>query len=159
MTDNMSRFTERSRRVFGLAEAEAKRGKASEIDTAHLLIAIIREGDGIAAGVLRNFKLTEEQVVHACLALVRARADQPTARIELSADSKRALQQAVDEARRMQHPSIDTGHLLIALMQMKDSKAHSVIRSLGLDPEAVIEETRRVMNQSPLPPPDPPQKA
>ncbi len=62
MPDKFDKFTERARKVLNLAQEEAQRFGHNYIGTEHILLGLVREGDGMAAGVLESLGVTPEQV-------------------------------------------------------------------------------------------------
>src|SRR3954471_23987191 len=62
MADKFEKFTERARRVFSLAQEEAQRFNHNYIGTEHILLGLVREGDGVAARVLSNLGVQLPQV-------------------------------------------------------------------------------------------------
>src|SRR5262245_36508428 len=62
MVDRSDKFTERARRVFSLALEEARRLNHNHVDTEHLLLGLVREGDGVAAKVLANLSVELDKV-------------------------------------------------------------------------------------------------
>ncbi|MCA9911781.1 MAG: AAA family ATPase, partial [Anaerolineae bacterium] len=146
----MERFTQRARRVLSLAQEEAEKLQHSQIGTEHLLLGLMREDGGVAGRVLRELGLearkVEDLVVRAADSDDRA----ATEALELSAETKKVLELAVDEARRMGHHYIGTEHLLLGLVRQQEGIAIDVLRRLGISPEEVRRQTRRVLQESPL---------
>src|SRR5436309_13309240 len=62
MADRFDKFTERARRVLSLSQEEAQRFQHNYIGTEHLLLGLVREGDGVAAKVLRNLGIELNKV-------------------------------------------------------------------------------------------------
>ncbi|MAU10540.1 MAG: NDP-hexose 4-ketoreductase [Anaerolineaceae bacterium] len=150
MSNKMERFTQRARRVLSLAQEEAEKLQHSQIGTEHLLLGLMREDGGVAGRVLRELGLearkVEDLVVRAADSDERA----ATEALELSAETKKVLELAVDEARRMGHHYIGTEHLLLGLVRQQEGIAIDVLRRLGISPEEVRRQTRRVLQESPL---------
>ncbi|MBZ0302658.1 MAG: DinB family protein [Anaerolineae bacterium] len=152
MPNKMERFTQRARRVLSLAQQEAERMQHHAIDTEHLLLGLMLEEAGVASRTLHNLGLNVQQV--AALASQLSRAGQPTGDnlLGLSADTKQTLERAVDEARRMDHHYIGTEHLLLGLVSQPDHTAVEILKRLGISPEDVRQETRRVLREAPIAP-------
>jgi ATP-dependent Clp protease ATP-binding subunit ClpC len=144
------RFTERARRVLMLAQEEAKRLNDSYIGTEHLLLGLVQEDRGVAARVLREMgvntvdvrRIVEESSRRSGRG-VRAQASGLTPR------TKRVIEHAVDEARRMNHHYIGTEHLLLGLVSEGGGMAVDVLAELGVDLDAVRMNTTRAILQSP----------
>jgi ATP-dependent Clp protease ATP-binding subunit ClpC len=144
------RFTERARRVLMLAQEEAKRLNDSYIGTEHLLLGLVQEERGVAARVLRDMGIQPAQVRR----LIEESARRGGNRVRgqtagLSPRTKRVLERAVDEARRMNHHYIGTEHLLLGLIGEGGGLAVDVLKELGVDLELVRMNTTRAIMQSP----------
>ena len=152
MNNKMERFTPRAQRVLSLAQEYAERNHYKYIGTEHMLIGLLREGGGSARYVLYHLGLQQQRVE----ALIEewnaatARLGQNTA--ELSDGSKRVLEMAVDEARRMGHHYIGTEHFLLGLARLPEGVAIDVLKHFGISPEEVQRQTRRVLQEWPVQP-------
>ncbi|GAB4479725.1 MAG: ATP-dependent Clp protease ATP-binding subunit [Anaerolineales bacterium] len=151
----MERFTQRARRVLSLAHAEAERTRQPFIDTEHLLIGLIEEEGGVAGRVLREMGLELERVREIINRLKGAGSTPPGAKIELSSATEQALEQAVEEARRLGHAYIGTEHLLLALLHIEGT-ALEALRRLGATPDEIRRQIRRVLQESSSPTPPAP---
>ncbi|MBA3871206.1 MAG: ATP-dependent Clp protease ATP-binding subunit [Anaerolineae bacterium] len=146
----MERFTQRARRVLSLAQEEAERLRHNYIGTEHLLLGLLREEGGVAGRVLRDLGLEQRRVEELVEELTRATARTTATTAELSPGTKRVLELAVDEARRMGHHYIGTEHLLLGLVRQSEGVAIDVLKRLGVSPEEVRRQTRRVLQESPV---------
>jgi ATP-dependent Clp protease ATP-binding subunit ClpC len=153
----MQRFTQRARRVLSLAQEEAERLQHSYIGTEHLLIGLIREEGGVASRVLKDLGLEVERVENLIEQKSKSEKRMPFAKIDLSEDTKKVLELAVDEARRLSHHYIGTEHLLLALVRHNEGIAVDILNELGVSPAEVRKQTRRVLQDSPAAsrPPEP----
>jgi ATP-dependent Clp protease ATP-binding subunit ClpC len=148
VADKMERFTQRARRVLSLAHEEAERLHHNYIGTEHLLLGLIREEGGVAGRVLRELGLDParlKEVVERLTGVGRHKGG----RIELAPGTEQVLQLAIEEARRMGHHYIGTEHLLLGLVRHGDGVAIDVLRRLGISPEQIRRQTRRVLQESP----------
>ena len=143
----MERFTQRARRVLGLAHQEAERMRHNYIGTEHLLLGLIREEGGVAGRVLRELGLDANRVQEVVERLVGPGQAQP-AKLDLSPGTEQVLELAVDEARQMGHHYIGTEHLLLGLVRYGEGVALDVLRKLGVTPEQIRRQTRRVLQES-----------
>ncbi|MEP6987940.1 MAG: Clp protease N-terminal domain-containing protein, partial [Chloroflexota bacterium] len=148
--NKMERFTQRARRVLSLAQEEAERLRHNYIGTEHLLLGLLREEGGVAGRVLRDLGLEQRRVEELVEELTRATARTTATTAELSPGTKRVLELAVDEARRMGHHYIGTEHLLLGLVRQSEGVAIDVLKRLGVSPEEVRRQTRRVLQESPV---------
>jgi ATP-dependent Clp protease ATP-binding subunit ClpC len=148
MADRFDKFTERARRVLTLAQEEAQRFNHNYIGTEHLLLGLVREGDGVAAKVLANLGV-ELTKVRSAVEFIIGRGERATpGEIGLTPRAKKVIELAVDEARRLSHHYIGTEHLLLGLVREGEGIAASVLESLGVNLERVRAETTRILSQS-----------
>ncbi|GIL12711.1 MAG: ATPase [Chloroflexota bacterium] len=157
--NKMERFTQRARRVLSLAQEEAERLQHNYIGTEHLLLGLMREEGGVAGRVLRDLGLEPRRVEELVEQMTRASARTSPAALDLSPGTKRVLELAVDEARRMGHHYIGTEHLLLGLVRQSDGVAIDVLKRLGISPEEIRRQTRRVLQESPVQSNQPAQEA
>ncbi len=150
MANNLERFTQRARRVLTLAQEEAERLRHSYIGTEHLLLGLIREESGVAGRVLRKLGLDVRRVQQMVERMTGTGRRTPFGRMDLTPRTKRVIELAVDEARRMGHHYIGTEHLLLGLVRQGDGVAIDILRQLGISPEQVRRETQRAIQQSPV---------
>ncbi|HVU14150.1 MAG TPA: ATP-dependent Clp protease ATP-binding subunit [Phototrophicaceae bacterium] len=155
MPNKMERFTQRARRVLSLAQEEAERLQHNYIGTEHLLLGLIREEGGVAGRVLRELGLEQRRVEELVERMTRASTRTSATQPELSPGTKRVLELAVDEARRMGHHYIGTEHLLLGLVRLTEGVAIDILKRLGVSPEEVRRQTRRVLQESPVQNPQP----
>jgi len=129
-----NRFTERARKVIVYAKEEAKRFNHDYIGTEHLLLGLIREGEGVAAAVLQKLGLDLETIRLEVEKLVQAGpATQVVGDIPFTPRSKKALELSAEEARALGHNYIGTEHLLLGLVKEGEGMAYRVLLNLGLD--------------------------
>lgn len=150
MEDHWKMFTPEAERVLRLAEQAARGMRHLYVGTEHLLLGLMQEESG-AAKVLRQMGLQENRVRQVILRLnpeERRSSIQPP---QLTEDTKRVIQRAVEEARRRGDPKVDTEHLLIALTREGDAMAISVLRRLGVNTDRLREEAVRSLEQRPVP--------
>ncbi len=148
MADRFDKFTERARKVLTLAQEEAQRFNHNYIGTEHLLLGLVREGDGVAAKVLANLGV-ELNKVRSAVEFIIGRGDRTvTGEIGLTPRAKKVIELAVDEARRLSHHYIGTEHLLLGLVREGEGIAAGVLESLGVNLEKVRSETIRILSQS-----------
>ncbi|MCC6904467.1 MAG: ATP-dependent Clp protease ATP-binding subunit [Anaerolineae bacterium] len=153
MPDKMQRFTQRARRVLILAQEEAERLQHSYIGTEHLLLGLMREDGGVAGRVLRELGLDLKQVEALVERMSHSGQRAPFARLDLSPGTKKVLELAVDEARRMGHHYIGTEHLLLALVRHNEGTAIDILQSLDITPDQIRKQTRRALQDNPSTPP------
>ncbi len=152
MANKMERFTQRARRVLSLAQEEAERLQHNYIGTEHLLLGLMREEGGIAGRVLRDLGAEQRRVEELVERMTRSSVRGGTAPLDLSPGVKRVLELAVDEARRMGHHYIGTEHILLGLVRQSEGVAIDVLKRLGVSPDEVRRQTRRVLQEAPVQP-------
>jgi ATP-dependent Clp protease ATP-binding subunit ClpC len=148
MAGRFEKFSERARKVLTLAQEEAQRFNHSYIGTEHILLGLVREGEGVAAKVLANLGV-ELGKVRAAVEFIIGRGERPpSGEIGLTPRAKRVIELAVDEARRFNHNYIGTEHILLGLLREGEGVASGVLESLGLSLERVRNETSRILSQT-----------
>lgn len=141
-----SRFTERARKVIILAKEEAKRFNHDYIGTEHILLGLIKEGEGVAAAVLQNLGLGLEAIRLEVEKLVQP--GPPTVvsgDIPFTPKAKKVIELATDEARNLGHNYIGTEHLLLGLIREGEGVASQVLANLGLDLNKVRQEVMSLL--------------
>ncbi|MDQ7797741.1 MAG: ATP-dependent Clp protease ATP-binding subunit [Candidatus Edwardsbacteria bacterium] len=148
MKDN--RFTERARRVLFLAREEARRLQHDYIGTEHILLAALREGEGVAVAVLLSLGVSTEQIRRKVEELM-PKGGQTILMGELpfNLSARRAMELAVEEAKTLQHNYVGTEHLLLGLMEDQDGIASRALVSLGLSTELMRSEIMRLLSSEP----------
>ena len=148
MKDN--RFTERAKRVLFLAREEARRLQHDYIGSEHILLAGLREGEGVAVAVLMNLGLD--------LGALRRKVEELAppggqtilmGELPFNQSARRAMELAVEEARILQHNYVGTEHLLLGIMEDQDSMAYQALAAMGLNSELVRAEIGRLLSAEP----------
>lgn len=131
------RFTERAQRVIVLSQEEARRLGHNVVGTEHILLGLIAEGEDVAARSLLSLGISIDQVRNEVERII-GRGGQPTeGQIGFTPRSKRVLELAFDEARRLGHTYIGTEHLLLGLIREGEGVAAQVLVNLGADLDKV----------------------
>jgi excisionase family DNA binding protein len=145
--DKFDRFTGRARHVLTLAQDEAQRLNHNYIGTEHLLLGLVREGEGVAAKVLANLGVELHVVRIAVESIIKAGDAPVTGEVGLTPRCKKVIELAVDEARRLGHKYVGTEHLLLGLVREGDGIAAGVLESMNLQLEKIRLETGRVLGE------------
>jgi ATP-dependent Clp protease ATP-binding subunit ClpA len=153
MNEQSSTFTDGARRALTLAQEEAARLNHSDIGTAHLLLGLVREQDGVAARLLAQAGVEVERA-RSALESVHARANRPpTGETGLTERAKTVIGYSVYEAQRLGHHQLDTEHLLLVLLERGSDGAIDVLTILGVDlaqlREALAEALSRYLEPEP----------
>jgi len=144
-----NRFTERARKVILLAKEEAKRFNHDYIGTEHILLGLVREGEGVAAAVLASFGLSSDKIRLEVEKLV-----QPGPSTVISGDipftpkAKKVIELAMEEARALGHNYIGTEHLLLGLIREGEGVASQVLMNSGLELDKVREEVMNLLGSA-----------
>src|SRR5574341_476101 len=131
------RFTERARRVIILAQEEAKRLNHSAVGTEHILLGIIREGEGVASKVLESLNISPDRVRAEIENAIGRGERTPYEEVAFTPRAKKVLELALDEARRLGHNYIGTEHLLLGLIREGEGVAARVLEAMGADLDRV----------------------
>ncbi|NUQ33593.1 MAG: ATP-dependent Clp protease ATP-binding subunit [Planctomycetaceae bacterium] len=146
MFDN---FTERARKVLGLARQEAQKFNHEYIGTEHILLGLILEGSGVAANVLRNMEIDLRKIRLEIEKLVQQGPQMVTApgKLPFTPRAKRVIDLAKQEAQALAHEYIGTEHLLLGLLKENEGIAAQVLMNLGVRLEEVREEVLELLGQ------------
>ena len=141
------KFTERVRKVMYLAREEAARLQHDYIGTEHLLLGLIREGEGIAANVLSNLGLDLDVIRQAVESMVASPGGTLTiGEIPFTPKAKRVLELSIDEARQLGHNYIGTEHILLGLIREGEGVAAQVLGKLGADLNKVRQQVIQLLS-------------
>ncbi len=144
-----NRFTERARKVILLAKEEAKRFDHNYIGTEHILLGLIKEGEGVAAAVLTSLGMDPDNIRAEVEKLVQPGAAKlATDDIPFTPRAKKVIELAMDAARNLGHNYIGTEHLLLGLIREGDGVAAQVLQNMGLDLKSVRDEVLNLLGAS-----------
>jgi ATP-dependent Clp protease ATP-binding subunit ClpC len=140
------RFTDRARRVVVLAQEQARTLNHNYIGTEHLLLGLLREGDGVAAKALGALGISLEAVRAQVQATVGQGLRGPTGRhIPFTPRAKKVMELSLREALQLGHSSIDTEHLLLGIFREGEGVAAQVLAGLGADDGQVRGQVVRLL--------------
>jgi ATP-dependent Clp protease ATP-binding subunit ClpA len=136
----MNNFTPRAQQVLALARKEADRFNHNFVGTEHLLLGLIKLGQGVAVNVLQKLGLDLESVRREVEKQVGTGPDQKMmGNIPYTPRVKKVLALAQKEAKALNHTYVGTEHILLGLLREGDGVAARVLKNLDVD----IEQTRR----------------
>jgi len=142
------RFNDRAKRVLALAQDEAVRFDHNYIGTEHLLMGLIREGEGDAAHVLDSMGVEISKVRVAVEHIIgRGPAGVAPSEITLSPRTKKVIQLAIEEARKLGHSHVGTEHLLLGIVREGEGIAPQILDSLGVTLEKVRHQVIATLGQ------------
>ncbi|CAH0257599.1 ATP-dependent protease ATP-binding subunit ClpC [Peribacillus castrilensis] len=125
------RFTERAQKVLALAQEEAIRLGHNNIGTEHILLGLVREGDGIAAKALYALGLGPEKIQKEVENLI-GRGQDTAQTIHYTPRAKKVIELSMDEARKLGHSYVGTEHVLLGLIREGEGVAARVLNNLGV---------------------------
>ncbi len=133
------RFTERVRKILHLARDEANKFKQSFIGTEHLLLAMIKEGEGVGAMVLINLGVELNELRKSIENSINIGAGGKID-VQLSNEARICLNYAMEEAKNFGHSYVGTEHLLLGIIRTQGSLGQQILESVGMDYETVKNE-------------------
>jgi ATP-dependent Clp protease ATP-binding subunit ClpC len=145
-------FTDRVRKVLAMAREEAIRLQHDYVGTEHILLGLIREGEGVAAAVLTNLNVDLEQVQEKIEESVRrGKATIALGELPYTSRAKKVLEFAMAEARELNHSYVGTEHLLLGLLREEKGIAAEVLNQLGVTLEEARRQTLKLLGSEPGP--------
>ncbi|HEX5871965.1 MAG TPA: ATP-dependent Clp protease ATP-binding subunit, partial [Longimicrobium sp.] len=143
-------FTDRVRKVLAMAREEAIRLQHDYVGTEHILLGLIREGEGVAAAVLNNLNVDLDQVQEKVEESVRrGKATIALGELPYTSRAKKVLEFAMAEARELNHSYVGTEHLLLGLLREEKGIAAEVLGQLGVTLEDARRETLKLLGSEP----------
>jgi ATP-dependent Clp protease ATP-binding subunit ClpC len=140
-------FTERVRKVLAMAREEAARLHHEYVGTEHILLGLIREGEGVAAAVMQNLSVDLDEIQQKIEETVKkGKAAQATGPdLPYTSRAKKVLELAMGEARELNHSYVGTEHLLLGLLREEKGIAAQVLTDAGVNLDAARAETLRLL--------------
>ena len=126
------RFTERAQKVLALAQEEAVRLGHNNIGTEHILLGLVREGEGIAAKALYALGLGSDKIQQEVENLIGRGKDTSQAPPHYTPRAKKVIELSMDEARKLGHSYVGTEHILLGLIREGEGVAARVLNNLGV---------------------------
>ncbi|XOK61437.1 ATP-dependent protease ATP-binding subunit ClpC [Paenibacillus elgii] len=141
------RFTERAQKVLSLAQEEAVRLGHNNIGTEHILLGLIREGEGIAAKALIALGLGLEKIQDEVESLIGRGQEQPS-NIAYTPRAKKVIELSMDEARKLGHTYVGTEHILLGLIREGEGVAARVLNNLGVSLNKARQQVLQLLGSS-----------
>ncbi len=146
------RFTERAKHVVGTAREEAVRLSSEYVRTEHILLALCKEPEGIAAHALENLGINTDKLIADIEQHVQPESGtSPAEEITFTPRAKKVLELAVDEARRFNHNYIGTEHILLGLLKEGEGIAAKVLQDMNVDVNRLQSEVVRLLGDQSRP--------
>src|ERR687889_78324 len=140
------RFTERARQVVVLAQEEARILKHNYIGTEHILLGLLRQGEGLAARVLESLDINVERVRAQVVRIVGSGEEVTSGQIPFTPRAKKVLELALREALSLGHNYIGTEHILLGLVRENEGVAARILLDFDADSEKIRNEVIRMLS-------------
>jgi len=140
------RFTDRARRAVALAQEEAKRLDHNYIGNEHILLGLIREGDGVAAKALESLGISLDAVRQEVEEIIGRGQQTPSEHIPFTPRAKKVLELSLRESKQLGHNYIGTEHILLGLLREGDGVAAQVLVKLGADQNRVRQQVIQLLH-------------
>ncbi len=147
------KFTDKARRVLVLAQEEARELEQPYVGTEHLLLGLIREGEGIAARALHQLNVTYDEVISQIKEITDQDAPAAAGHIPFTPRAKRVLEGALRETLQLGQNYISTEHLLLGIIREGNGVAMQVLANIGVEGSQVREAVSELINSAPTPVP------
>ncbi len=144
------RLTERAREAIAYSAEAALELGHNYVGTEHLLIGLIREGEGVAGKILESNGLDDEKVIEKIAAMIGTGEPIPMGQPEATPRTKRVFEHSYIEAQRMGHNYVGTEHLLIAILRESECLAVRILRELGVQPQELYRDIMQLLNENPV---------
>ena len=139
------RYTDRARRVVVLAQEEARMLNHNYIGTEHILLGLIREGEGVAAKALESLGISQEAVRQQVGEIIGQGQHAPAGHIPFTPRAKKVLELSLREALALGHNYIGTEHILLGLIREGEGVAAQVLVKLGADPSRIRQQVNQLL--------------
>jgi ATP-dependent Clp protease ATP-binding subunit ClpC len=133
------RFTDQARRVVVLAQEEARLLNHNYIGTEHILLGLLNEDEGIAAGALQSLGINLKKVRAQVVEIIGQGAQAPSGHIPFTPRAKKVLELSLREALQLGHDYIGAEHILLGLIREGEGVAAQVLKALGTELQKVRE--------------------
>ncbi len=144
------KFTDRARKVMNLAQDEARGLGQMYVGTEHLLLALIKEGEGVAAQALAKLDVTYEEALSTVQSLTTQDGEPvPGGHIPFTPRAKRVLEGAYRETMAHGQTYIATEHLLLGIVAEGNGRAMDALRQMGISGDAVRNAVNELAGKSP----------
>jgi ATP-dependent Clp protease ATP-binding subunit ClpC len=140
------RFTERARRVLVYAQEEVREFNHAFIGTEHILLGLIREGDGVAAKALDELEVTYEAVREKAKELTEHVTDASSVAPPFTPRAKKVVEMSLREAQRLGHTYIGTEHLLLGLARQGEGTAVRILNDLGIEMSQIQTQVAQLLS-------------
>jgi ATP-dependent Clp protease ATP-binding subunit ClpC len=140
------RFTDRARRVVVLAQEEARMLNHNYIGTEHILLGLVREGEGVAAKALEAMDISLNGVREQVQEIIGEGSHAPSGHIPFTPRAKKVLELSLREALQLGHNYIGTEHILLGLIREGEGVAAQVLGKLGAELSSVRQQVIQLLS-------------
>ena len=140
------KFTNRAERAVALAEEAAAELGHNYVGTEHLLLGLIREGNGLAYRILMDQGVTDDKIVRLIEELIGRSEPLSNIPTEFTPRTKRVFEISFTEAKKLNHHYIGTEHLLLGILKEGDSVASRMIIELGIDMQRLFSDLVKTLS-------------
>lgn len=141
------RFTERAQKVLALSQEEAVRLGHNNVGTEHILLGLVREGEGIAAKALAALGLETGKIQKEVETLI-GRGSEAVQTIHYTPRAKKVIELSMDEARKLGHSYVGTEHILLGLIREGEGVAARVLNNLGISLNKARQQVLQLLGSS-----------
>src|SRR5213595_1478435 len=142
------KYNEKARRALFFARYEASKLGSRVIESEHILLGVLREGEEIIKEIFSRFNVKPDDIRREIEGdRVFVERVSSTQELPLSEESKKILAYASHEAESMMHPYVGTEHLLIGILRVESSTAARILTAKGLNVYGVREETISILKE------------
>jgi len=141
------RFTDRARRVVVCAQEEARGLDQNYIGPEHILLGLVREGDGVAVKALESLGISPDVIRQRVEEIIGRGQHTPSGHIPFTPRAKKVMELSLRESQRLGHHYIGTEHILLGLISEGDGVAAQVLTSLGAEHDRVQEQATRLIDE------------
>src|SRR5699024_3068810 len=139
------KFTERAQKVLALSQEEAMRLRHKNIGTEHILLGLVREGEGIAAKALKELGLEVKTIE---VEKLIGKGEQAVQTIHYTPRAKKVVELSQDEARKLGHPYVGTEHILLGLIREGEGVAARVLHNLDVNLNKARQQVLQLLGTS-----------
>ena len=147
------KFTDKARRVLVLAQEEARELEQPYVGTEHLLLGLIREGEGVAAQALRRLNVTYDETLSQIKGITKEEVSDAAGHIPFTPRAKRVLEGALREALQLGQNYISTEHLLLGIVREGNGIAMQALANMGIDGDQIRKAVSEELDNTPTPVP------
>ncbi|HEY0602995.1 MAG TPA: Clp protease N-terminal domain-containing protein, partial [Herpetosiphonaceae bacterium] len=147
--NSIDRFTKRAKQVLYYAQEEARYFNHPYVGTEHILLGLIRDQDHVAGHVLDELGVKHAQARSAVKFIVGYGKVKRNEDLELTADTKKIIEYALEEGRKLNHHYVGTEHLLLGLVRKGEGVAAGVLEIMGVSLEQVRTSVLRHLHPGP----------